>query len=363
MTNPTQDWRIFRGESQPSNRIQHLPPPPPWRQFRQATEPNQTPSTYWEQLQNLVRHAEFSRDEQRGKTFRLHSQREPIIDAVNAALYLRRPLLVTGKPGSGKTSLAYAIAYELQLGPVLRWSITTRSTLEEGLYQYDALGRLQAIQLQDAKLNPKLPASEQSLDSGENSSQIGEFIRLAPLGTAFLPTPYPRVLLIDEIDKSDINLPNDLLNLLEEGAFDIPVLKRLTKRDRTPVEVTTADNLTVPIFAGQVLCRSFPLIVMTSNDERDFPPAFLRRCLQVEMPKPTEDDLTTIVKAHLGDEIGEQVTDLINEFANKRDREMVNLATDQLLNAVFMRTHRAQTEDLKALLFKSLTNQNPMANG
>ncbi|MEC4815124.1 MAG: AAA family ATPase [Scytonema sp. PMC 1069.18] len=355
MSDKEQDWRIFRGDGQRLGRIKKLPLPPPWRQFRHSTSPKKVDKSesvlsYWEQLQQIVRDAESSRDEIRGKTFRLHSAREQIVDAVNAALYLRRPLLVTGRPGTGKTSLAYAIAYELELGPVMKWPITTRSTLEEGLYQYDALGRLQAIQEEQA--------NQQKQQISDKSSDIGEFIRLGPLGTAFLPTPYPRVLLIDEIDKSDINLPNDLLNLLEEGEFEIPVLKRIAKRDKRPVEVGTADDLNVHLEGGKVLCESFPLIVMTSNDERDFPPAFLRRCLQVKMPKPTETDLATIVQAHLGEKIAE-VTDLIAEFARKRDGEAVNLATDQLLNAVFLRTHNAENQDLKALLFTSLTNAEP----
>lgn len=124
---------------------------------------------------------------------------------VNAALYLRRPLLVTGNPGTGKTSLAYSVAYELDLGEVLYWPITTRTTLKDGLYNYDAVGRLQ-----DAKLNPD-----------DSLNRIGKYITLGPLGTALLPSERPRVLLIDEIDKSDVDLPNDLLHVFENGEYTI----------------------------------------------------------------------------------------------------------------------------------------------
>ncbi|GAA6617899.1 hypothetical protein NUACC26_037100 [Scytonema sp. NUACC26] len=102
--------------------------------------------------------------QRRGETYQARPEE---IELVNAALYLRRPLLVTGKPGTGKTSLAYAVAYELNLGEVLHWSITTRTTLKDGLDRYDAIGRLQ-----DAK-----GASE------DNLKEIGNYIDLGPLGT------------------------------------------------------------------------------------------------------------------------------------------------------------------------------------
>lgn len=168
------------------------------------------------------------RKEGRGKTFQVRPEE---IEMVNAALYLRRPLLVTGKPGTGKTSLAYAIANELGMGEVLYWPITTRTTLRDGLYLYDAISRLQ-----DA--NSSRPRDGNSGERDERFDNIGNYIRLGPLGTALVPAKKPRILIVDEIDKSDIDLPNDLLYVFEEGAFEIPELVRI-ENIKAEVEVRT----------------------------------------------------------------------------------------------------------------------------
>src|SRR5262249_40832488 len=155
------------------NRGARLPPPPPWRRF--PSSPSEV----------------------------VFTPPPGLVDAVNAALHLRRPLLLTGRPGSGKSTVIESIAAELGLGAPLRWHITSRRTLAEALYRYDALGRVHAERL-------------------DGTDDIAEFLQLGPLGTALLPDKKPRALLIDELDKSDIDLPGDLLEILERGEYEIP---------------------------------------------------------------------------------------------------------------------------------------------
>jgi MoxR-like ATPase len=316
------DWRIFHGTpDKPRKTPPTLPAPPPWRDFQ--TKQVRQATTYQ------------TSDEQ--------------IDAVNAAIYLRRPLFVTGNPGTGKSSLAHAVAHELHLGDVLCWPINSRTTLRDGLYQYDAIGRLQAAnldKLEQAK-NPEggTPSETKRAKTRGPAADdtIGDFIRLGPLGTAFVAKETPRVLLIDEIDKSDLDLPNDLLTLLEDGCFEIPELKRIARTtpnvDVSPSDAKgPADRVTIP--GGRVQCQAFPVMVLTSNGERDMPPAFLRRCVQIRLPDPTREELANIVRAHLKIDINadgnEPLAKLCADFVNRRDQQKATLATDQLLNAVFL---------------------------
>jgi MoxR-like ATPase len=315
------DWKIFTGQGAPHDRIDDLPPAPSWRKFdRDPSEILYAPAPA---RMNPC-------DEQQGKTFCISATDTDLIDVVNAAMYLRRPLLITGKPGTGKTSLAYRIAYELQLGAVLSWPITARSTLQEGLYRYDAIARLQDVQIQQTT------AGEAKT---QVSSDIGQFIQLGSFGTALLPSKRPRVVLIDEFDKSDINLPNDLLNLFEEGQFEIPELARMAKQQEI-CKVRTADDTEAEIRAGKVRCAAFPIIVLTSNGERDFPPAFLRRCLRLTMQPPQEAELMQMVEAHLGTEVLAQAKPLIADFLIRRTKggSKGDLSADQLLNVVYLIT-------------------------
>ncbi|WP_239589911.1 AAA family ATPase [Streptomyces aureoverticillatus] len=318
-------WQVYTGSRTPHDRVDRLPDPPPWRRFR-GGPPLPTPP---------------------GGTGNHHAavSYRPGADAVrqvNAALYLRRPLLVTGAPGTGKSSLAYAVAHELALGKVLHWPITSRVTLRDGLYAYDPLTRLYAAER--ARGDGAAAGA-----TGAAADDIGDYLRLGPLGTALLPYARPRVLLIDEIDKSDIDLPNDLLTIFEKGSYE---LVELARRAEPTARVMTADSTTdrVEIRDGTVTCRAFPLVVMTSNGEREFPPAFLRRCVTVDLKQPrTIDELTAIVREHLGEVVGDETgqlpqgaRDVIQRFYDRRGGGL--LANDQLLNAIYMCHHASFSE-------------------
>lgn len=316
---PRSEWRLFHGDGK-IHGVTKLPSAPPWRTFNgKLPEKERTPAPAPQKPRFQIEPEE--------------------IDLVNAAIYLRRPMLITGKPGIGKSSLVYAIAHELQLGVPLVWAINTRSTLEEGLYRYDAIGRLH-----------EQKASPDAADLGET---LGRYVKLGPLGTAFLPSRKPRVLLIDEIDKSDIDLPNDLLNIFEEGAFEIPVLSRVANRSST-IEVQADGGDPVPIVNGRVEVHEFPIVIMTSNGERDFPQPFLRRCIRLDMKTPSEEKLRRIVYEHLNVSTSPGQQDIIAEFVQRAQRG--DLATDQLLNAVFLTsTHGVTLDDaLKDAILKEL---------
>lgn len=186
-----------------------------------------------------------------------------LIAAVNASITLERPLLVKGEPGTGKTLLATAIAESLDM-PLITWHVKSTSKATEGLYTYDVVQRLN-----DARF-------------GEGDvADIRRYIKMGPVGQAFR-SEKRCVLLIDEIDKGDIEFPNDLLRELDEMAFDVPELNETVQANHRPV------------------------ILITSNAERELPDAFLRRCVFHFISFPTEKAMRDIVDVHhpdLSDEL------------------------------------------------------------
>ncbi|OPF78144.1 AAA family ATPase [Streptomyces antioxidans] len=313
----TQDWRLFQGGDTRPHTVETWPAAPPWRRFGEDAR---------------------RRDKERPLPYLISDEDR---DVVNMALHLHRPLLVTGRPGTGKSTLAHAIARELTLGEVLHWPVNSRSTLTEGLYSYDAVGRLREASL-------KRRADE----AAGTEPDIGDYLRLGPLGTALLPARTPRVLLVDELDKGDVDLPNDLLTVFEEGEFEIPELARLGEGREVRVQYAGSREK-VGITSGWVSCRVFPVVVITSNGEREFPPAFLRRCVRLDLKQPDEAQLKQIVTMHLGEEVGARAQELIADFVSRRNER--ELATDQLLNAVRLRSSGVRVDqDVLDKLFRSL---------
>lgn len=331
----TPDWWIYHGTGRPlpDFRLDDvLPPPPPYRTFTGGPLSDEAPPEEDDETNRRLgdpRHTAGIRVEPRE------------LDMVNAAVYLRRPLLVTGAPGTGKSSLAFRIARELGLGRVLRWHITSSTTAKTGLYSYDAIGRAQDVADRQAAArgaNPDTEAEPTDIRS------IGDFVRLGPLGTAFLPTRLPRVLLIDELDKSEADLPNDLLGIFEDGEYPIPELERIRSRALDIPVFTDDPERTTVVLGGRVRCSAFPIIVVTSNGERDFPPAFLRRCLKLEVEPPSPEKLAEMVIAHFGDVREDRRLELVRSFVDM-SAQAGGLPANRLLDAMYLATSGAYEQN------------------
>lgn len=200
-----------------------------------------------------------------------HSEPEPyvaseqLIGAVNLAIALERPLLVEGEAGCGKSRLARAVAYELGL-PFFSWNVRSTSKAQEGLYSYDAI-----LRLHDAQFG------ERGAAAGRDPQQPTDYRRFGALGEAFRLETSPAVVLIDEIDKADLDFPNDLLTVLDRPwSFEIP------ETGEPPVAATHV-----------------PIVIATSNKEKgNLPMPFLRRCVYCYLEFPGPVELERIVERH-----------------------------------------------------------------
>jgi MoxR-like ATPase len=196
--------------------------------------------------------------------------------AVNAAITLERPLLIKGEPGTGKTVLAIEVARALGV-PLLEWHIKSTTKAQQGLYEYDAVNRLRDSQLGD-----------------ERVKDIANYIKRGPLWNAFVMDERP-VLLIDEIDKADIEFPNDLLQELDRMEFFV---------------YETGETITA---------RHRPIVIITSNNEKELPDAFLRRCFFHYIRFPDHETMRAIVEVHYPGLKKELLEEALHAFYDLRE--------------------------------------------
>jgi MoxR-like ATPase len=209
-----------------------------------------------------------------------------LVEAVNLAIYLQRPLLLKGEPGCGKTQLASAVAYELEL-KLEPWYVKSTSRARDGLYVYDAVGRLRDAQL--------AASGRLSDDQIQQLDKPQTYLRWGALGRAFL-SQQRTVVLIDEIDKADIDFPNDLLLELDKLRF--------------LVEET----------GQEIVAKVAPIVIITSNDEKDLPDAFLRRCLFHYVEFPSQERLVQIMHEHFPESSLLLIEQCVSRFLELREK-------------------------------------------
>ncbi|WP_414568323.1 AAA family ATPase [Nostoc sp. CCY 9925] len=249
-------------------------------------------------------------DTYKGKVIYPYLPSPKLVDAINLAIYLGRPLLLKGEPGCGKTQLALAVAYELGLD-FEAWYIKSTSRAKDGLYIYDTVGRLRDAQL----------AASGSLTREEKQrfDDPTSYIRLGALGRAFV-NPKRTVVLIDEIDKADIDFPNDLLLELDEQLIQIEEVRENGKEK-------------------EIKAVNSPIVFITSNDEKDLPDAFLRRCLFYYVDFPSYEQIVQIVKYRFPGIANELTDKAVSRFLKLREimegetgKFSKNVSTSELLD-------------------------------
>ena len=245
---------------------------------------------------------------------------DELIEAVNASITLEKPLLIKGEPGTGKTKLAEEIALKFNTD-LIKWNVKSTTKAHQGLYEYDAVSRLRDSQLGNDKVN-----------------DVANYIKKGVLWNAFITKKKP-VLLIDEIDKADIEFPNDLLQELDTMEFFVYETGEFIK------------------------AKQRPIVIITSNNEKDLPDAFLRRCFFHYINFPDVNTLEQIVKVHYPDIKKKLVNASINSFLSVRDTAGIKKkpSTSELLD--WLKLILADDIDAQDLIKKNNKNILPPLYG